>query len=116
MADVKQQLLAAGCPPDLAEKIASPRVGAAPGQVGGIFGNLQFLRKLAGLLSQDGPTLRKVVQEVMAAAQSGNWLGLITLAQTDGPAVWQVLQDLAGLFGIDANPAPAAFEAGVSQR
>jgi hypothetical protein len=108
----KEEFLKAGAPPAIAERLA-PRVGAAPGQrVGGLFGNLAMLRKLLALYQKDGTLVREVIQQVVALVQSGDYLGLLSLAQQRGTEVWAVVQDVIDLF--DLNPAPAAaaeFEA-----
>jgi hypothetical protein len=101
MADVRAQLLAASCPVDLADKLA--KTATAAGKVGapkveGLFGNLQFMRKLLALWQKDGALVREVIGAITAATQAGDWMALITLATTKGSDVWVVVQDLLELF------------------
>jgi hypothetical protein len=123
MADGKQQLIAAKCPPELADKLVKAQahagnVSAGAGElsaqdVGRIFGGggiLQLIRKLAPLIQKDGPIIMALIGPLQTAFQSGDWSAVIQQAIQMGPQVWQVLQDLFSILPtpVDPNPAPAA--------
>jgi hypothetical protein len=104
------RLMAAGAPPRLAAQLHA--TFGDPQKVQGIFGGGKLL-KLIGLLRQDVPTVLRIVSAVQAALASGDLMAIVTLVQTEGPGAWQILQDVMDIFG---PAAPAAFEAGVSER
>ncbi len=106
MVDTKNELLAAGCPPELAAKL-TPKVGAKPEDVGAIFGNLQFIRKLLALWQQDGTIIKGALAAIIAL-KGGDFAGFLAWASANGPAAWAAIQDILDLFGVDLNPAPAA--------
>ena len=106
MANVKQDLLAAGCPPEIADKLAPKVGGPLDPKVGGLFGNLAFLRKLFALYQKDGALVREVLPVIIALVQSGDYSGLFDLVAQRGAEVWGVVTDVIELF--DLNPAPNA--------
>jgi hypothetical protein len=102
MADQNQkvgadQLVGAGAPPQLAARLGDPQ------KLQGFFGGGRLI-KLLGLLKTDGALVRRVITEVQTAIQSGDYMSLITLAQTEGPAVWEVVQNLLDIL----QPSPPA--------